>query len=347
MPTSNSRISVVLRTAIAAAGALTVTALAVTVPAAADAHNNGPDFSRHTLTQQVSLTGNGPADQSLSSVVYQPEGGHARGIQVMVPGATYDHSYFDLKTSQGWVSQARKAAEDGWISVAVDRIGTGKSSHPAAGDVNNTVDAATIHQLIAKLRSTYKGLPVSLVGHSQGSSVALQEAATYKDVNAVVITGLLHHAGAAEGVFGTLVHPAAEDPAFANHPAPTGYITTRPGLRQYFYWPFNADLATVQADDATKQTITPGESGDFMTEQNQGRFAKGVNVPVLSVVGEHDTFYFDPADRDKTVAAEPAAYPASPHVDVKVVPNAGHDLALQRNSDDTTNYIDTWLSREA
>jgi len=50
----------------------------------------------------------------------------------MVPGVTYDHRYFDLKTSRSWVSQAREAAKDGWISVAVDRLGTGDSSSPAA-----------------------------------------------------------------------------------------------------------------------------------------------------------------------------------------------------------------------
>lgn len=50
---------------------------------------------------------------------------------------------------------------------------------------------------------------------------------------------------------------------------------------------------------------------------------------MLSVVGDHDTLSIDPADRDRTVAAEPAAYPASPRGDVKVIPDAGHDLALQ------------------
>lgn len=64
-----------------------------------------------------------------------------------------------------------------------------------------------------------------------------------------------------------------------------------------------------------KQTATEGEVSDFTEEQSAGHFAKDVVVPVLSVVGEHDTFFFDPADRDRTVAAEPAAYPASPRVE--------------------------------
>ncbi|MGI3225142.1 hypothetical protein ACRJ4B_15695 [Streptomyces sp. GTA36] len=78
-----------------------------------------------------------------------------------------------------------------------------------------------------------------------------------------------------------------------------------------------------------KQTAAAGEVGDFLTARDSGRYAKGVDVSVLSVVGDHDTFSIDPADRDRTVAAEPAAYPASPRGDAKVIPDAGHDLALQ------------------
>ncbi|MER7685743.1 alpha/beta fold hydrolase [Streptomyces sp. NPDC097610] len=334
-----------LRAVVAVAGALTITILSVVMPDPADASGEGSGFSRHTVTQEVSLTDGGRADQVLSSVIYEPEGGHVRGVQVLLPGATYDHRYFDLKTSRGWVSQARDAAGDGWVSVVVDRIGTGRSSHPAADEVNNTSQATTVHQLVTRLRATYEGLPVALVGHSLGSAVAIQEAATYKDVDAVVVTGLLHHGGAAAGLFGILNHPAAEDPAFVKRPVPAGYLTTRPGLRHLFYWPFNADLTTVDADDSVKQTATEGEVSDFTQEQSAGHFAKGVVVPVLSVVGEHDTFFFDPADRDRTVAAEPAAYPASPRVEVKVVRDAGHDLALQRNGERTTGYIDAWLNR--
>ncbi|WP_055513373.1 alpha/beta fold hydrolase [Streptomyces aurantiacus] len=151
--------------------AVAVTAVSVTAQDAPAAPGPGPGFTLRTITQKVSLTGSGPADQTLSAVEYQP--GHARvkGNQVMVPGVTYDHRYFDLKTNRGWISQARKAAEDGWITVAVDRLGTSDSSSPAAHRLNATTHSATIHQLITKLRTDHKGLPVALVGHSMGSVV--------------------------------------------------------------------------------------------------------------------------------------------------------------------------------
>ncbi|MEU9891872.1 alpha/beta hydrolase [Sphaerisporangium sp. NPDC051011] len=310
----------------------------------AAATNGSQGFKRHTITEQVSLSAGGQADQTLSAVVYEPTSRPARGIQVMIPGVTYDHSYFDLKTSRGWVSQARQAAKDGWIAVAIDRLGTGNSSHPPADKLNDTAHVLTVHKLITSLKATYKGLPIALVGHSLGSAIAIQEAATYKDVNAVVATGFFHHSGVAGGLFGALIQPAAEDPKFEKRPVPSGYLTTQDGLRHLFYWPFNADLSTVEADDTNKQTATMGEIVDFQAESNNDVFGKHVSVPVLSVIGGHDTFFFNPDQRDKAIAAEPKSYPASPDAEVVAIRDAGHDLALQRNADTTTDTIDHWLA---
>lgn len=335
------RIALVIACTSVVAGAVSATM----GTAAATDHSQGyQGFKSHTITEQVALTADGPADQKLSAVVYEPTRRPARGIQVMVPGATYDHRYFDLKTSHGWVSQARQSAKEGWIAVAVDRLGTGNSSRPPADELNDTVHALTVHDLVTRLKATYKGLPVALVGHSQGSAIAIQEAATYKDVNAIVVTGLLHHFGVAAGLFSTLIQPAASDPKFENHSVPPGYLTTQDGLRHLFYWPYNADLSTVKADDAAKQTTTAGEATDFQAEVAKDAFGQDVSAPVLSVIGDHDFTFFNPDQRDKAVAAAPASYPASPDAEVKVIPDTGHDLALHRNADSTTHTIDHWLA---
>ena len=323
-----------------------VTAVAVTAQGASAAAGGRQAVIGHTITQKVSLFDGGPADQTLSAVEYDPAGTRIRGIQVMVPGVTYDHRYFDLKTSRGWVSQAREAAKDGWISVAVDRLGTGNSSSPAADQLNGATHSAAVHQLITALKAAHPGVPIASVGHSMGSAIVIREAATYKDVDAVVVTGFIHHVGAGQGLFNAAIHPAAEDAAFKGRAIPDGSLTTRDGMRQLFYWPFNADLSTVDADDAVKQITTAGEFAAFGDEQNNDTYGKNVAAPVLSLVGEHDGLYFDPSDLAKTLSAEPAAYPASHDVTVRSVGDAGHDLALQRNAGSTTAAIDKWLHRK-
>lgn len=334
----------VRRGALVLAGAVIVagSAMVAADTAVADRSDNaGPE--PRTITLHVSLGDSGPAGETLKAVVFEPTAQRVRGIQVMIPGATYDRRYFDLEVGRGRVSQAIAAARDGWISVAVDRLGTGESSRPAADKLGNRAHAATIHQLVTTLKAIYKDVPVTLVGHSLGSVIAIEEAATYKDVDAVVVTGFMHHSGVAQALFNTMVRPAAGDPRFENRPAPKDYLTTQDGLRHLFYWPFNADLGTVEADEVIKQTTTMPEITDFLNEQNNQVYSRKVTVPVLTVVGEHDYFWFEPTTRGKAIAEEPGAYPGSPRADVKVVPDAGHNLALQRNADSTTRTIDQWL----
>src|SRR5690606_16045109 len=97
--------------------------------------------------------------------------GRPRGVQVLVPGATYDHRYFDLRRG-GVDSQARRAARQGWLVIALDRVGTGESSKPPAASVTTAVHVASIDRFVDRVDALYRGLPIVLVGHSYGSVVA-------------------------------------------------------------------------------------------------------------------------------------------------------------------------------
>lgn len=243
-----------------------------------------------------------------------------------MPGATYDHRYFDLGTSRGVVSQARQAARDGWVAIALDRVGTGGSSKPPAASVTTAVQVASIDRFVDRIDRTYKRLPIVLVGHSYGSVVAAGVAAESDDVDALVITGFLYRrtAPSFEG-FPELV-PAATDPVLAGRQLPEGYLTTVPNTRQFFYHLPNTDPATLAADERTKATTTAAEVPGFGQELQTGSFASAVRVPVLVVVGEYD-YLFRGSDPAAFASVQQQTFAAAVTVDAVPIRDAGHDVA--------------------
>ncbi|MCS7477077.1 alpha/beta hydrolase [Umezawaea endophytica] len=287
---------------------------------------------------EVGVDGVGSVD--LHAERYAPTG-RVRGVQVLVPGTTYDHHYFDL--GGGVVSQARQAARDGWLVIALDRVGTGGSSKPPAASVTTAVQVASLDHFVDEVDRLYRGLPIVLVGHSYGSVVAEGVAAVSDKVDALVVTGFLYRRTAPSFEGFPELTPAATDPVLGGKGLPADYLTTAPNSREFFYHLPNANPATVAADERTKSTTTAAEVPGFAQEFTGQAFAKAVRVPVLVVVGEREYLYQgnDPA------AFEPdqrSAFAAAPSVRAEVVPNAGHDLALHRDAPFTTALIDRWAS---
>src|SRR5690242_19897740 len=48
-------------------------------------------------------------------------------VEVLVPGFTYDHTYWDFPYAHPSYSYVQAAAAAGYVSFAIDRLGTGKS----------------------------------------------------------------------------------------------------------------------------------------------------------------------------------------------------------------------------
>ncbi|MFI0795112.1 alpha/beta hydrolase [Micromonospora rubida] len=174
----------------AAATAIALTAggtASASLPAAAH-----PSALRHsTLNVCVAVGVDGLSSATIHAEQYMPAR-HARGVQVFIPGVTYDHRYFDLRTKAGTVSQAQQAARNGWVAIALDRIGTGQSSKPAAGSVTTAAHVASIDHFVDTISRRYARLPIVLVGHSDGSVVAEGVAAKSDKVDALVVTGFMY-----------------------------------------------------------------------------------------------------------------------------------------------------------
>ena len=265
-------------------------------------------------------------------------------------GATYNHLYWDWPQNPAARSLVRNLPAR--VSVLnIDLLGAGQSSHPLSAGLTLQAQAAMIHQLAAKMRA--RGFRhVILIGHSSGSGVATQEAATYHDVDGLIVTGFTHRlrspvpppGGAAVPLS---LYPAILDPAFASAGLDPGYLTTQPGARENigFYNPATADPRVVAFDDAHKDTVAAPHAAGFAVLINDPSVSRAVDVPVLSIVGNYDTFCDSPSCPQ--AAEEPAAWSPQAQLEIRLIPGAGHCIHLHRAADAQLEfrYVREWLDR--
>jgi pimeloyl-ACP methyl ester carboxylesterase len=285
-------------------------------------------------------------------------------VQLLLPGATYGHRYWDLSSAPidgVSYSYARDEAARGYPTFALDRIGTGNSDHPvpsALVDVNT--NATVVHQVVQGLKDgSITGISfgrVIEIGHSLGSFIALAEASKYHDVDGVIITGLLHHLNAAtETLFSTNLYPAGQDPRFAGQSwaSDPGYLTTLPppngdvesGVRgRVFYNTAVADPNVIAADEQSKETFTEGELDTSSSISPTASLQ--ILVPVLLIYGTWDALLCDPtfdcANSQAVQQEEDSYYSPQACLQLFPVPNAGHDVSLHPNNSLQVNEALSW-----
>ncbi|GIH18953.1 alpha/beta fold hydrolase [Rugosimonospora africana] len=262
-------------------------------------------------------------------------------VQVLVSGMTYDHHYWDLPYQPDEYSYVQAAIRDHHSVFNIDRIGIGQSDHPPADEVTVTAEAYVTHQIVQALRQGrvqhIRFARVIGVGHSLGSGILTVEDAGYHDLDALILTGLLHQGSIAriDRVMSTL-QPAAGDPRFARMNMPAGYDTTRPGAATRFadfYDRSDADPAVAGLDNAFAQTVTSGEIAD-VGALSDVTASQQVHVPVLLVVGQNDSLVCDPGQGlscrtpGDICTREAPDFPASGSVAAYVLPDAGHPVNL-------------------
>lgn len=300
-----------------------------------------------SLYVPVALGSGLPVHSQIYGELCNPSGGPSKTVQVLVAGATYGHVYWDFPYQPGIYSYVHALNAAGYSTLNIDRLGIGKSSHPPLGQITVTMatNAYVIHEVVQALRSGNIGAPpfahVVLVGHSLGSLMSWIEAGTYRDVDGVIISGLLHLVNATGAAsFVATLYPAILDPRFAAYALNlnyVGYLTTEPGTRgRSFYYLPNTDPHVIATDEATKETVTPGEVASFPLPLTDAISAQ-IQVPVLVVVGQQDALLCGVTAEDCRSSSliqqtEAAFYAPQAHLQVAVIPNAGHDLNLHKNA---------------
>lgn len=326
---------------------LVALALFVAVPSPSSVHAAPKTATCQSLFVPVALGLGLPTNYRIYGQLCNPSGGPSHTVQLLVPGGTYSHVYWDFPYQPERYSYVRALNAAGYSTFAIDRIGIGQSSHPPIGllTVVMQTNAYIVHEIVQALRNgTIGNQPfarVLLVAHSLGSVAAWIEAGTYQDVDGVIITGLLHHLNTVSlaGVVATL-YPVTLDPRFIGNLLNVnylGYLTTVPGTRgNDFYYVPGADPGVIATDEATKETATPGEFASFLPPIIDG-VSKRIMVPVLVVVGQQDSLFCGLAATDCSSAtsvwqAEAPFYTAQAQLQVVVIPTAGHDLNLHKTA---------------
>lgn len=335
----------------AAAGLLCAAAAVLFIPSQAGAAEGGLRCEEESFA--VTLSPADPTVYQVFGVLCSRGSLENKTIQVVLHGSTYSHSYWDWPFQSETYSYMRRATAAGYAVLNLDRIGIGQSDHPPATDVTIPANAHVVHQIVQALRGGNLVLPafgrvraerVALVGHSLGSVISIQEAATYDDVDGVVLTGISHNPGPALGELLSTLVPANSQALFAGRNIPDGYLTSPEGSRSIFYYTPSADPLVIALDEQTRETTTVGELDTAFPALFQ---SGNVHTPVFVVVGDLDLAFCAAPSCSATgsFAAEAASYPADACAETAIIAGAGHDLNLHFQAPQTYDAVLDWLDR--
>lgn len=316
----------------------------------------------HASAVECSLTTlpvSGPTGEAatVSGQLCKPAGVNPRSIQLLVHGGTYNRAYWDLPGVPESYSYQRNMAREGRATFAVDRLGTGASTHPMSLPMLISVEARSMHEVVQHLRAGRVGgtayEKVVIVGHSVGSGIVAMEAATYHDVDGVVLSGMTHMPAVPVLTLGAALglQPVFLDDLLAKLGSDPLYFTTRPGARAgLFYAMADAEQLVVNADELTKDQVSVPGMGTVAVFGIVLPTTYGIDVPVFQAVGTDDVLFCGLlALRDCSSAAslraqEAPYYRPEAQLETYVLPGAGHSLALHRNAGDYRDATRAWLS---
>nr|WP_083466578.1 alpha/beta fold hydrolase [Kibdelosporangium sp. MJ126-NF4]CEL16850.1 bll2443; unknown protein [Kibdelosporangium sp. MJ126-NF4]CTQ91922.1 bll2443; unknown protein [Kibdelosporangium sp. MJ126-NF4] len=266
-------------------------------------------------------------------------------VQLLVHGGTYNRAYWDMPYDDGAYSYQRDMAASGYATFAIDLLGSGASSQPLSTLLTGTTAASVVHQVVTKLRTSFD--KVIVTGHSMGSGIVVLAAATYRDVDGVVLTGMTHSMDllALTGIFVDGVRPSTLDPVLSRRGGDPGYVTTMPGTRGVFHHPGDALPGIVTADEEHKDQVPATVVPDLLALAFVGPMSTGINAPVLIANGQQDTLFcaYHCADEDTLYAAEAPYFSQDAQLTVHLTPNAGHSVALSEHADAHRAAIRTWI----
>ncbi|MGW7416913.1 alpha/beta hydrolase, partial [Streptomyces sp. NPDC054863] len=312
-------------------------------------HTGGPGPVRCAPYDSAVATAPGArADQKIAGTLCRPRTAHARTVQLLLHGGTYDRTYWTLRGDPRGPSYVEAAGRAGLATLAVDRLGTGRSSAPHSSRFADTTHEQVTLQLIRKLRGAGFS-KVILVGHSFGATVARMVAVHHPgEVDGLILTGegAPPNSTAFEQM-GGLYLPANKHPLLAGRRLDDGYLALRTGGKaRWFYDRETTDPRVLLTDELTTEPdVYPADPayGDVALNRR-------IKVPVLVVVGGQDKLICGGPGSDCSSSAALKAsaaplYGPRARLEALAVPATGHVLNLHRTAPLWYAYAQEWANR--
>lgn len=346
------------RRATAALMALALALIALDQPASAAPTDRAERC--HDLSIPVSLQPGTVKSLSMYAELCRPVQ-VTKTILLLVHGVTYDHDYWSFPNPDAVGDPDRydftvAANRAGFATLAVDRIGSTRSSKPVGVEVTMEASAQSLRDVIEAIRAGEirnahgdRFERIVYVGHSMGSAIGWFVADSYLGVDAYVFTGATHKmAQEATAPLLDAMYPAALDPQLASKDWDLTYLTTKPGKRgPLFYAPAAVDRRVIAYDEAHKSAMSPAET---LIRFESGKQVS-VLVPVLLVVGAREWIFCGGtggADCSTSAALRSdegcQLGPNVPSVDAYVQPDAGHMLNQGLESAVYFDHVTDWIT---
>lgn len=329
--------------------AVALAAIGVAVPAVGE-----PAAAPATQCKNVEVPVKvGTQSGAISGTLCVPDG--ATTVQLLVPGYTYDRTYWQMPYKPDTYSYVRAANKAGYATLAIDPMGSGASIKPVSVFSTFQASVKTVHKVVRALRSGQLGHQFSKVvgvGHSLGSLTISSAAGQFKDIDALVTTGFTHTIEVAGGPIKVIGrnYSAIFDPKFAGSGLDPLYVTSIPGSRKNFYNTANVDPEIIALDEKHKTTKTLVDLVTGASMYNTNNVDRTLDIPVFVVTGQRDDLFCGFGSTDCASDAQLAAYERGWYgpkatVEAYAPANTGHDITLELGAATTNAKIMDFVDR--
>jgi pimeloyl-ACP methyl ester carboxylesterase len=329
---------------------------------------HGTPVRVHESFVPVSLAPGEPADERVFVRLTMPVGPPPRVVQMLSGSLLWHHGYWSVADPREgsdryhWTAHAVRA---GHATLAIDRIGLGKSSRPPAGEVTFESNLHVNYQIARALREGRVEGPAGPVRFPRVVAVSHSFSACFTEhlitrfpgaFDLAILSGWTHDPRFDNfelRILPNLVE-AHRDDQFPGHLP--GYLTSRWGSRHtIFFAPADSDPRLLAEDEQTyKATLTQGEMDTMIGSLS---LPVDLRIPVLFAMGGGDPLFAkapppagpygtDCSSVEALLAAEGQRLGAHlPSLEGFVLPGSGHNLNVMPNAREWFAFAMAWLGR--